>query len=158
MRGLWKVFAVLVALTALGAATFAAAGPGPAGDPTASMSPAAVTVAFEWAIDVERAHNFLPPLYVDPVESAQAANWSSMMAFTGTLAEDPNSSASIAEYDPNWQAWGENVGVGPDASAIEAALMASPPHRANILGNFTHMGVGVVITNGRIWVTERFFR
>jgi uncharacterized protein YkwD len=36
--------------------------------------------------------------------------------------------------------------------------MASPPHRANILGNFTHMGVGVVIANGRFWVTERFYR
>jgi uncharacterized protein YkwD len=81
-----------------------------------------------------------------------------LMAFTGTLAEDPNSQAAIAAYVPNWQLWGENVGVGPTPQSVEAALMASPPHRANILGNFTHMGVGVVIANGHFWVTERFYR
>jgi uncharacterized protein YkwD len=122
------------------------------------MGPAALTLAFEWAVEVERAQRGLPALYVDSVESAQAANWSSLMAFTGKLAEDPNSTAAIASYDPNWQGWGENVGVGPTPQSTEAAFMASPPHRANILGNFTHVGVGVVVTDGKIWVTERFYR
>ena len=122
------------------------------------MSPATVEVAFEWAIDVERAQHGLGPLIVDGVENAQALSWSSLMAFTGKLAEDPNTQAAIASYDPNWQAFGENVGVGPTPQSIEAALMASPPHRANILGNYTHVGVGVVIANGSIWVTERFYR
>ena len=122
------------------------------------MTPQNIAVAFEWATDVERAAHGLAPLYVDSVENAQAYNWSSLMAFTGTLAEDPNSQAAIASYDPNWQAFGENVGVGATPQSIEAALMASPPHRANILGSYTHMGVGVVIANGRIWVTERFYR
>jgi uncharacterized protein YkwD len=37
--------------------------------------------------------------------------------------------------------------------------MASPPHRANILGNYSHMGVGVAIDgSGRVWVTERFYQ
>jgi len=158
MRGIGKVLAVPVALTALAAAALAAAGPGPAPSGTTAMTPASVALAFEWAIDIERAHVGLPALFVDPVESAQAVNWSSLMAFTGTLAEDPNSQAAIASYDPNWQAWGENVGVGPTPQSVEAAFMASPPHRANILGDYSHMGVGIVITNGRIWVTERFYR
>jgi len=122
------------------------------------MSPQTVAVAFEWAIDVERAQHGLGPLFVDAVETTQAQNWSNLMAFTGTLAEDPNTQAAIASYDPNWQAFGENVGVGPTPQSIEAAFMASPPHRANILGNYTHVGVGIVIAGGRIWVTERFYR
>ena len=157
MRGIRKVLAVALALAALAAAAFAAAGPTGAPSGTAQMTPASVALAFEWAIDIERAHNGLPALYVDSVENAQAVNWSSLMAFTNTLAEDPHSQAAIASYDPNWRAWGENVGVGPTPQSVEAAFMASPPHRANILGNFTHMGVGVVIANGRIWVTERFY-
>ena len=79
------------------------------------------------------------------------------MAFTGTLAEDPRA-AAIAAYDPSWQGEGENVGVGATPQSIEGAFMASPPHRANILGAYTHVGVGVVVANGRIWVTERFYR
>jgi uncharacterized protein YkwD len=158
MRGKWKVLAVPVALATLATTAFAALGPSPAPSTTTAMTAGSVALAFEWAIDIERAHAGLPALFVDPVESAQAVSWSSLMAFTGTLAEDPNSQASIASYDPNWQAWGENVGVGPTPQSVEAAFMASPPHRANMLGNYTHMGIGVVIGPGRIWVTERFYR
>jgi hypothetical protein len=158
MRGIRKVLAVALALAALAAAAFADAGPGGSPGGTTEMTPASVALAFEWAIDIERANSGLPALYVDSVESTQALDWSSLMAFTGTLAEDPNSQAAITSYDPNWRAWGENVGVGATPQSIESAFMASPPHRANILGNFTHMGVGVVMANGRIWVTERFYR
>jgi uncharacterized protein YkwD len=123
------------------------------------MTPASIALAFEWAIDVVRAQADLPALYVDPVMSVQASEWSSEMAFNGALAEDPDPQAAIASYDPSWQAWGENVGVGPTPESIEAAFMASPPHRANMLGNYTHMGVGVVTdASGRVWVTERFYR
>ena len=158
MRGLPKGIAIVVALAALAATTFAAAGPFSGSTSMTSMTPGSLGLAFEWAIDVERAQVGLPPLAVDMVETAQADNWSSLMAFTGKLAEDPNMSADIASYDPNWRQWGENVGVGPTPQSIEAAFMASPPHRANILGNFTHVGVGIVVANGSIWVTERFYR
>jgi uncharacterized protein YkwD len=158
MRGLQRFVAAVVALAAVAAAAFAADGPGSGTSPNAAMTPAQVALAFEWAIDVERSAHGLPHLQVDFVESVSALNWSSLMAMTGTLAEDPSTRASIAAYDPAWQAFGENVGVGPTPEAIEAALMASPPHRANILGNFTHMGVGAVIANGTVWLTERCFR
>jgi uncharacterized protein YkwD len=158
MRGLRKFVALLAALAAVAATAFAAAGPTSAPTFNASMTPSTVALAFEWAIDVERGQRGLGALNIDQVENAQALNWSSLMAFTGTLGEDPNSQAAIASYQPNWRAFGENVGVGATPQSIEAALMASPPHRANILGNYTHVGVGVVIANGRIWVTERFYR
>jgi len=157
MRGFQKLVALFAALAALAGTAFAAAGPTSPPSFNASISPGTVALAFEWAIDVERGQHGLGPLVIDAVENAQALNWSSLMAFTGTLAEDPNTMAAIASYQPNWRAVGENVGVGATPQSIEAAFMASPPHRANILGNYTHVGVGVVLANGRLWVTERFY-
>jgi hypothetical protein len=38
-----------------------------------------------------------------------------------------------------------------------AAFMQSPGHRANILdSDFTEIGIGVVVTSDRIWVTQVF--
>jgi uncharacterized protein YkwD len=50
----------------------------------------------------------------------------------------------------------ENVGVGPSLSAVHNALMNSSGHRANILGQFDRVGVGVVRRGDRVWVTELF--
>jgi len=153
-----KGLVALIAIAALAAGAFAATGPvGSSGGPTA-MNATTMTVAFEWAINVERGHRGLPVLDIDPVESSQALSWSTLMAFTGTLAEDPRAPAAIAAYDPSWKQESENVGVGVTPQSIEAAFMASAPHRDNILGAYTHVGVGVVIANGRLWVTERFYR
>ncbi len=54
-----------------------------------------------------------------------------------------------ADYLPCGCSWGaaENIGWGPGHKGtprrIVKAWMHSPPHRANILGNFDHIGVGV---------------
>ena len=148
----------LVALT-VGGATFlglsgwAAAAPAPPG-----MSASTMAVVFEWAIDVERARYGLDPLAVDPAVSGQAQTWSGGMALYNTLVEDRSYGAELTAAIPSWHVAAENVGVGSTASIVESAFMASAPHRANVLGNFTHMGVGVVIDgSGQIWVTERFY-
>jgi uncharacterized protein YkwD len=153
-----KGVAAVVALGALAAGTFAAAGPDPGRGSGATMDASTMAVAFEWAINVERGHRGLAALFVDGVQAAQARAWSTTMASTNTLAEDPGSTAAIAAYDPAWRLMGENVGVGATPQSLEAAFMASPPHRANNHGAFSHVGVGVVLDNGRIWVTERFYR
>src|SRR5579863_919551 len=154
-----KAAAALIAFAALAAGAFAAAGPLVARGGPATMDAATITVAFEWAINVERGERGLPAVYNDPVEASQALSWSTLMAFTGTLAEDPRAPAAIAAYDPGWKQESENVGVGATPQSIEAAFMASAPHRANILGAYTYVGVGVVVdAKGRIWVTERFYR
>ena len=71
----------------------------------------------------------------------------------GQLFHNPN----LASEVHNWQKLGENVGYGPDAQAIHNAFMNSPPHRANILDrDFTQIGVGVVVKNGVVWVSEVF--
>jgi uncharacterized protein YkwD len=81
------------------------------------------------------------------------------MALFGTLVHDRLWASELSAINPVWQAEGENIGVGPTPQSIWAAFMGSPEHLANILGNYTHMGVGAFIDGtGRIWVTQRFYR
>jgi uncharacterized protein YkwD len=123
------------------------------------MSAATIAVAFEWAIEVERGAHGLAPLYVDPAVAGQAQSWSAGMALYDTLAHDRSFGAELAAAAPSWRSGAENVGEGPSAGSVEVAFMASPHHRANILGNYTHMGVGVVVDgSGKVWVTERFYQ
>jgi uncharacterized protein YkwD len=125
----------------------------------ADGSPQSVAAAFEWSIDVERAAQGLGPLAVDPSVSAGAQEWSGGMALFDTLVEDVHFGAELSASVPTWRGEGENVGWGYSPQQIEAALMASPSHRANILGDYTHVGVGVFVDGaGRYWVTERFYR
>jgi len=118
-----------------------------------------VATAFEWSIDVERAAHGLGPLVVDPTVSTGAQEWSGGMALFNTLVEDVHYSSELAATVPTWHGDGENVGWGYSPQDVDAAFMASPSHRANILGDYTHVGVGVFVDGaGRYWVTERFYR
>jgi uncharacterized protein YkwD len=58
----------------------------------------------------------------------------------------------------NCSTWGENVGVtGAGAWALHQAFMASPDHRANVLGPYRTVGVGAVRdAHGNLWVTVEF--
>jgi uncharacterized protein YkwD len=56
-----------------------------------------------------------------------------------------------------WSALAENVGTGGSLRGVHRMMMRSGGHRANLLGGFNAMGVGVVRKGGRFWVTEIFF-
>jgi peptidoglycan hydrolase-like protein with peptidoglycan-binding domain len=85
------------------------------------------------------------------VARAQAAR----MADSGTLYHNPNLTTDVT----NWRWVGENVGYGPDALTVHVAFMQSAPHRANILDrDYTEIGIGAVVVNGRVWVAEVFRR
>jgi uncharacterized protein YkwD len=57
-----------------------------------------------------------------------------------------------------WSLGGENVGVGSSLSDLQAAFMASKPHRRNILQKgFDHVALGVVKSGGNFWVTVIFY-
>ena len=57
-----------------------------------------------------------------------------------------------------WSLGGENVGVGSSLAALEAAFMASKPHRRNILEEeFENAAIGVVKSDGNFWVTVIFY-
>ena len=75
------------------------------------------------------------------------------MADKGELFHNPK----LASEVQNWHKIGENAGDGPDALAIHNAFMHSAGHRANILDSaFRQIGVGVVVKNGVVWVSEVF--
>jgi uncharacterized protein YkwD len=57
----------------------------------------------------------------------------------------------------NWNALGENVGVGGTVESLHRAFMASPAHRANVLkSSYNHLGVGVHEDKNYMWVTMVF--
>jgi len=60
--------------------------------------------------------------------------------------------------DP-WVAVGENIAVGGAVGGIFDALVASSGHRENMLGDFTHMGIGVWRDGqGALWTCQVFAR
>ena len=58
-----------------------------------------------------------------------------------------------------WQVAGENVGYAGSVEEANTLFMHSREHRDNILCTcFTYVGIGVVRSGGRTWITEIFFR
>jgi uncharacterized protein YkwD len=87
--------------------------------------------------------------------SDYARRWSATMASKNRLYHNANLATWLRNW--NWRILGENVGVGGSVSQLHVAFMNSPPHRANILDRrFRNVGVGVVVRNGRTWVTVIF--
>ncbi|MGH8968913.1 MAG: CAP domain-containing protein, partial [Actinomycetes bacterium] len=86
---------------------------------------------------------------------AVARAQASRMASRGVLYHNPRLTSEVR----NWRWVGENVGYGPDAASVHRAFMNSPGHRANLLDrDYTEVGVGAVVRNGRVWVAEVFRR
>jgi len=57
-----------------------------------------------------------------------------------------------------WSMGGENVGVGSSLVGLEDSFMASKPHRKNILQDgYDHVALGVVKSDGTLWVTVIFY-
>lgn len=87
-----------------------------------------------------------------------ARDHSEQMSVTNSIFHDPNLSGEAASIGC-WKRVGENVGRGFSVDAIHSALMNSPTHRANILGDFDELGVGVEIApDGMIYMTQRFLK
>jgi hypothetical protein len=102
-----------------------------------------------------RSSRGIPALTVDPTLTAAAQQWSIHMAAAGTLSHNANLTSMVP---PGWTRIAENVGTGGSLNAVFNALVASPPHYANMTDPaFTLTGIGVVTAgNGTLWVTEDF--
>ena len=81
-----------------------------------------------------------------------AQSWAQTMAADGQLRHNPSLSSAVG----GWSAIAENVGTGGSVRAVHDALMGSSGHRANILGSYTQVGVGVANGNGAVWVVQVF--
>jgi uncharacterized protein YkwD len=95
-----------------------------------------------------------------------ALNWSGQMSDSHNLSHRPDLVAAVTSVEPGWQGAGENVGFSTDANAsmpsivdtLHNKFMNSPEHYANIMGDYNRVGVGVVQTNGTLWVTVNFLK
>ena len=78
------------------------------------------------------------------------------MIDAGEIYHNPN----LADVTgPVWSRIGENVGVGGNVEMLHRAFMNSPGHRANVLGDFTHVGIGAQRgPTSRLWVTFVFMK
>lgn len=74
-----------------------------------------------------------------------ARKWSQRMADTGEFKHNPNYSTQIPA---GWRRAGENIAVGYALTAVVQGWIDSPGHRANMLGDFTHIGIGYVSVPG----------
>ena len=112
-----------------------------------------VEASFLTRIASARANHDLPAYRVGRTITEVAREQARRMAARGTLFHNPDLTSDV----PNWQFVGENVGFGPDSVTLHRAFMDSAPHRANILDkDFTRIGVGAVVRDGRVWVAEVF--
>ncbi|HEY6459592.1 MAG TPA: CAP domain-containing protein, partial [Polyangiaceae bacterium] len=84
------------------------------------------------------------------------------MAATRTLAHDAGDGDPLERLRVAGialRAAGENVAHAGTVSLAHRALWGSPSHRANVLGSYARLGVGVVRdANGDAWVVEEMVR
>ena len=100
-------------------------------------------------MNADRNANGLASLPSEATIFQKAQAWSEQMARDGKISH----STLSAGLPPGWKSAGENVACGSSLANIEASLMNSAGHRANILGNWTHAANGVA--QGTCWVNGR---
>jgi len=108
-------------------------------------------------INKVRANVGLGPLLLDPSISAIARDWSLQMASGNFFEHRPGDDLS-AMLPAGWRQWGENIASAPDIYYAQSGLEQSPGHYANMVGPFTHVGIGVFSTGGQVWITQNFAR
>ena len=110
------------------------------------------------ATNGDRAANGLAGLCTNALLNGMAQRWANWMAQNDSLTHQ-NLNALIG--DSPFSAMGENILDGPgtmSTTQMEAAWMASPDHRANILqARFRVAGVGIAFgADGRVWAVVDF--
>jgi hypothetical protein len=110
---------------------------------------------FVQLINASRAANGQGPLAVDGALVGNARNHSAEMAAQSTIFHN---GALPSQLPGGWRSIGENVGVGGDVVGLHNAFMNSPGHRANVLGDYDRVGIGVEMAGTAMYVTEVFWK
>jgi len=145
---------LILLVTSVASVDVAAAAP--EGASIAAVDPSTAEAEFLSLLNDVRRANGKGALALNPALSTQSRGWSSTMASQGRLFHDPNLAANVGQVVPDWARMGENVGVGYGVRSLHDAFWASSGHRANMLGAYNQVGIGVVNAGGKIWVTFRF--
>ena len=121
---------------------------------TVGIAPTAADVTL---VNVERNSHGLGDLRPHPGLTALALEHSAAMAARGSTFHGDSLGAAVSSVLDDWTGVAENVGTGDSEKSLVAAFMASPRHRANILGDYTAVGVGLHRDAGdRLWMTQIF--
>jgi uncharacterized protein YkwD len=83
---------------------------------------------------------------------AKAQAWADKMARDGTLSHS-NLSDGVASCAT---ALGENIAAHSSVAGAEQLLMSDPPHRANVLGRWDWVGVGVARSGNGVILVQDF--
>lgn len=136
-----------LAIAALLACAFAVGG-------AVAPASAAPAVSLYTLVNQTRAANGLPALDRNPGIEAVAVAWANKMAAGAGMVHNP---ALTAQMPAGWTSIGENVAQGqPNVVAMHEAWLKSAEHRANILGDYTDIGVAFVTAGGTTWGVEDF--
>jgi uncharacterized protein YkwD len=112
--------------------------------------------------NADRARAGLPPLKMDAglVRAARshAAEMAAQKHISHQFSGEPSPTARIASASSlHLELAGENVAVAPNVDDAHAALMASPPHRDNLLSpKFNVAGFGVFRQGHMLYVAQDF--
>ncbi len=115
------------------------------------------------AVNNTRATNGMQPLVWDEVIAAVARGYSKEMASgSGALSHDgAEERMEVIAQEIPWRATGENLAFSSPRSDIVSVVlggwMGSTGHRENILGDYTHTGLGVAESpDGLYYITQIF--
>jgi uncharacterized protein YkwD len=107
---------------------------------------------FASKINSYRSSEGLGDLRRDGSLDSRARDWAKTMADNGSLSH-----SDLGNLLPPWSSAAENVGMGGSVSALFDALRGSSGHRQNMLGDYSHFGLGVwVDSDGIIWTAHVF--
>ena len=109
-------------------------------------------------INQARKANRKATVVANDTATAKAQRWSDHMARTGVLEHTGGGTRVDPAGLPRWCSMGENVGYGPSVASVHDAFLRSASHKANMLGAFDRVGVGVTTKGRTVWVTEIYYR
>ena len=96
-------------------------------------------------------------------QGLRALDWDRQIGYVARRHAYSMASARAAYHDSQlgqkvtrWRRLGQNTGRGGRCRRIFRAFMASSVHRANILGQWRHLGVGATWSGGRLYVQQIF--
>jgi len=100
------------------------------------------------------------PLIMQPALHAFASAWAAEPSIQQRL-DHPSDTSQVAWIEsnvtPRWKHIGENIALAHSVREAHDVLMASAIHRANALGDFTHVGIGAARDSaGQLWVAYNF--
>ena len=124
---------------------------------------AAEELSFANKLNAERTDRGLNALKINLQLTGVARAWTAKMAADGGISHNPRL-GSLVEGD--WTRLGENVGYSTRSGTspeefvrrLHLAFMESPGHRANVLGEYNQVGIGVGMTGSTMWVTVNFMK